>query len=32
MNRNFIVSVEDGMPLKKTDGKNSLYISLNYTF
>jgi len=32
MNRNFIVSVEDGMPLKSSDGKNSLYIALNYIF
>lgn len=32
MNRNFIISVEDGIPLKKTDGANALYISLNYIF
>lgn len=32
MNRNFIVSVEDGVPFKKTDGANTLYIALNYIF
>ena len=32
MNRNFIISVEDGIPFKKSDGANTLYIALNYIF
>ena len=32
MNRNFIVSIEDGIPFNKTDGENTLYIALNYIF
>lgn len=32
MNRNFIVSVEDGIPLDRKDGVNALYIALNYIF
>jgi len=32
MNRNFIISVEDGIPFQKTDGNNTLYIALNYIF
>ena len=32
MNRNFIISVEDGIPLNKADGESTLYIALNYIF
>lgn len=32
MNRNFIVSIEDGIPFQKTDGSNTVYIALNYIF
>ena len=32
MNRNFIISVEDGIPFNKTDGESTLYIALNYIF
>ena len=32
MNRNFIISVEDGIPFDPTDGESTLYIALNYIF
>jgi len=32
MNRNFIISFEDAVPFKKTDGENTVYVTLNYIF
>lgn len=32
MNRNFILSAEDGIPFDKADGANTVYITLNYIF